>query len=64
MILVVKSGKKEIDRVTVTRDTITYATQAARSTVESRIDMLGRRVALDELRSWSNGYITFSEIVG
>lgn len=64
MILVAKVGRKEVDRITVTRDTITYATEAARSTVEARIDLLGRRDALDQLRSWSNGYVTISEIVG
>lgn len=63
MILVVKSGKKEIDRVTVEGDTITYHTNAARSIVESKIDLMGKDRAMTRLRSWSNGYISISEAV-
>ena len=63
MILVVKSGRKEIDRVTVDDQSITYATGAARSTVEAKIERYGRDSAIDRLRSWSNGYISFSESV-
>lgn len=63
MILIVKSGNREIDRVTVDGESVTYATRAASSIVETKIDDLGMDRAMHELRSWSNGYITFSEIV-
>jgi hypothetical protein len=64
VILECKSGKKVIDRVTVEGETITYETYAASTIVESKVEILGHTKAIEQLRSWSNGYVTFSEILG
>lgn len=61
MILICRVGKREIDRVTVVGDTISYETEQARSVVESKIDSLGKPKAMELLRDWSNGYVIFKE---
>jgi hypothetical protein len=56
------STKKELDRVTLTETSVRYETGAAKDVVQGKIDMFGRRAAIDLLRSWSNGYISTAEI--
>lgn len=63
MILECRINGKWADRVTIEgEDSITYDTRAAQSTVETHIESVGYRKALRDLRSWSNGYITLTEI--
>lgn len=61
MILVCIVKGKEVDRITITGQSVSYTTRAAEEIVQTKIDALGHTKAMNELRSWSNGYVTITE---
>lgn len=63
LVLIEVSTGTELDRVTLSRRQITYATEAARELVESKIERYGRDRAVGILKSWSNGYVSTSAIL-
>lgn len=62
MIFTCTVGDREIDRVTMTDDSVSYETGAAISLVETKVDSLGQKQAMKLFRSWSNGYVTTTEL--
>lgn len=63
MILVYEAEGKQLDVVTITNDSISYATGRARSFFETALERFGRAGTMLAYRDWSNGYVKISEKV-
>jgi len=51
-----------LDTVTVTDSRISYDTGKAKSLFDSKVRIMGRKLAIATLTNWSNGYVSVTPI--
>lgn len=56
------SSGVELDQIDFSGDHTTYTTGVAKDQVDRMVFHYGKKAAIAILRSWSNGYVSFSEV--